>query len=421
MQHQRRRSRFSERLLLSRRVQFATGLCVVVLAPALWLWGWSFWTNSAPSQGYSMAVVTLAYALPVILALQLSRYPGMRPLMVVLPGLAMGFGVALGGAIALELLIDPTYVGSAMGLAALWSLAHYQLVSRYSILKLAVVPYGRANSMSPSPNVEWCPLLAPSLVGHRVDGVVVDMKELLPKEWQGFLADCTISGIPIYHATTVQEMINGRVPLDQLFENQYGSLRPRDDYDVIKRLMDILGALILIPVMLPLMLIVAVLIRHDSSGPSLFTQQRMGFHCRPFTLYKFRTMYVDQQGSGFTSEGYDPRITRIGHVLRKYRIDELPQLFNVLKGDMSLIGPRPESMNLTDWYEKDVPFFFYRHMVKPGITGWAQVEQGYAAEVDGMVRKIEYDFYYIKNISFWLDMLIVIKTVKIILTGFGSR
>ncbi|HSP31179.1 MAG TPA: sugar transferase, partial [Halomonas sp.] len=104
-----------------------------------------------------------------------------------------------------------------------------------------------------------------------------------------------------------------------------------------------------------------------------------------------------------------------------YRVDELPQLFNVLKGDMSLIGPRPESMDLANWYQRDVPFFHYRHVVRPGISGWAQVEQGYAAEVDGMNQKLEYDFYYIKNISFWLDLLIVMRTVRTVITGFGSR
>ncbi|SDK78630.1 exopolysaccharide biosynthesis polyprenyl glycosylphosphotransferase [Franzmannia pantelleriensis] len=368
-----------------------------------------------------MAIVSLAYAVPVILALQLARYPGMKPLILIMPGLALSFGITLSVAVVLEFTVDLYYLYVAFIVALSWSLLHYLLIAHYHTMKLAVVPYGRVESLYSNIGVEWYQLTSPSLVGQRVDGVVVDLKEQLPAEWRRFLSDCTINGIPVYHASAAQEMLSGRVSLDQIFDNQYGSLRPRDDYDVIKRVLDIAGSLILIPLSLPIMLLVAVLIRLDSPGPALFTQQRMGFHCRPFTLYKFRTMYSDLQGCDFTSEGHDPRITRIGHILRKYRIDELPQLFNVLKGDMSLIGPRPESMNLTDWYEKDVPFFFYRHMVKPGITGWAQVEQGYAAEVDGMVRKIEYDFYYIKNISLWLDILIVIKTIKIVLTGFGSR
>ncbi|OCC30883.1 hypothetical protein GNX_0625 [Leptospira interrogans serovar Canicola] len=130
---------------------------------------------------------------------------------------------------------------------------------------------------------------------------------------------------------------------------------------------------------------------------------------------------LKKKEKGFTQGENDLRITKIGKVLRKYRLDETLQIFNVLKGDMSFIGPRPESMELSEWYEKDVPFFAYRHVVRPGISGWAQVEQGYAAEVDGMKVKLEYDFYYIKNFSFWLDMLITFKTVKTILTGFGAR
>jgi len=132
-------------------------------------------------------------------------------------------------------------------------------------------------------------------------------------------------------------------------------------------------------------------------------------------------MYHDMSGEDFTISEDDPRITRVGHVIRKYRIDELPQIFNILKSEMSFIGPRPESVSLSEWYEEDVPFFSYRHVVRPGITGWAQVEQGYAAEVQGMTRKLQYDFYYIKHISLWLDVLISLKTVRILFTGFGAR
>ncbi|WP_240454195.1 exopolysaccharide biosynthesis polyprenyl glycosylphosphotransferase [Halomonas sp. NO4] len=421
MEHQRRRSRFSERLILSRRVQFATGLCLVVLIPAIWLWGWGFWSNSEPSQGYTMGMASIAYAASIISAFQLARFPGMKLAMLAIPGLALCFGASIAAVTLLELSVDRHYLYIALVVALLWTLTHYLLIARHHTLRLAVVPYGRVEALCANTGAEWCPLSSPSLAGGRVDGVVMDAREPLPDEWKRFLADCTINGIPVYQAETAQEMVTGRVSLDHLVDNQYGSLRPRDDYDVIKRCLDFIGAAILIPATLPIMLLVGVAIRLDSPGPVLFKQQRMGYHCRPFTVYKFRSMFIDQAGLDFTSEGHDPRISRVGHVIRKYRFDELPQLFNVLKGDMSLIGPRPESMNLTDWYEKDVPFFFYRHMVKPGITGWAQVEQGYAAEVDGMVRKIEYDFYYIKHISLWLDLLIVIKTIRILVTGFGSR
>jgi lipopolysaccharide/colanic/teichoic acid biosynthesis glycosyltransferase len=117
----------------------------------------------------------------------------------------------------------------------------------------------------------------------------------------------------------------------------------------------------------------------------------------------------------------DERVTRIGHFLRHYRIDELPQIVNILRGEMSWIGPRPEAMQLARWYEREVPFYVYRHIVQPGITGWAQVHHGNVAEVDAARLKLEYDFYYIKHFSYWLDVVIMIKTIRTILTRFGAR
>ena len=142
---------------------------------------------------------------------------------------------------------------------------------------------------------------------------------------------------------------------------------------------------------------------------------------KTFRVFKFRSMTVDHQGGHFTLKDEADRITRVGRVIRKYRLDELPQFLNVIKGDMSLIGPRPESSALAEWYDHEVPFFAYRHIVRPGISGWAQVMHGYAAGVEEMNDKIAYDFYYIKHFSFWLDLLIWYKTLRTILTGFGSR
>jgi lipopolysaccharide/colanic/teichoic acid biosynthesis glycosyltransferase len=117
----------------------------------------------------------------------------------------------------------------------------------------------------------------------------------------------------------------------------------------------------------------------------------------------------------------DDRVTRLGRLLRRSRIDELPQLINILRGEMSLIGPRPEAVPLAQWYEAELPFYHYRHLVRPGITGWAQVSQGHVTTVDEVRGKLQYDFYYIKHLSFWLDLLIVFRTVRIVCTGFGAR
>ena len=140
----------------------------------------------------------------------------------------------------------------------------------------------------------------------------------------------------------------------------------------------------------------------------------------PFVMIKLRTMLTSSQGAAFTADG-DARVTRVGRFLRRYRIDELPQVINILRGEMSWIGPRPESIELADWYEREVPFYSYRHIVRPGITGWAQVNQGNVAEVKAATGKLRYDFYYIKYFSPWLDILVVARTIRTVLTGFGAR
>lgn len=157
----------------------------------------------------------------------------------------------------------------------------------------------------------------------------------------------------------------------------------------------------------------------------LFCQPRVGYRGRICTVYKFRSM---RQHAGFGSDKDnaitkrdDDRITRVGHFLRKFRIDELPQAINILRGEMSWIGPRPEAVVLSQWYEAELPFYRYRHIVRPGVSGWAQVNQGHVAAVGDVMEKLHYDFYYIKNFSPWLDVLIVLRTIKTMFTGFGAR
>jgi lipopolysaccharide/colanic/teichoic acid biosynthesis glycosyltransferase len=165
-------------------------------------------------------------------------------------------------------------------------------------------------------------------------------------------------------------------------------------------------------------------IRMDSPGPVIFRQRRIGQAGLPFDMLKFRTMAHRQPGGGIdeviTSDG-DARITRVGARLRRARLDELPQIFNILAGQMSWIGPRPEAEALSVYYTGEIPFYRYRHVVRPGITGWAQVNQGHVASVDDVHAKLKYDFYYVKYFSAWLDLLIVFRTIRTMATGFGSR
>lgn len=243
----------------------------------------------------------------------------------------------------------------------------------------------------------------------------------LPQEWEKFLAQCTLARIPVYHSQHILESLTGRVKINHLSENIFGELLPSRFYSLLKRIIDLTLVILVSPIFIPIMLITALLIKIDSSGSVFYNQQRMGYLGKSFKMYKFRSMRNDLQGKGFTEGEDDPRITKVGKIIRKFRIDEMPQILNVLKGDMSFIGPRPESLELSKWYENDVPFFSYRHTVRPGISGWAQVNQGYTAEVEGMNTKLEHDFYYIKNFSLWLDILIIVKTIRTILTGFGAR
>jgi lipopolysaccharide/colanic/teichoic acid biosynthesis glycosyltransferase len=214
--------------------------------------------------------------------------------------------------------------------------------------------------------------------------------------------------------------------IEHLSENSFGSLLPNLAYRKVKRLIDIGVSAAALAVLAVPLLVVALAVRCNSPGPGLFRQDRMGYRGHCFQVMKFRTMYHARQSApdplraAITVEN-DSRITGFGRFLRRSRIDELPQLVNVLKGEMSLIGPRPEAIPLARWYEEELPFYAYRHIVRPGITGWAQVEQGHVAELEDAHLKLHYDFYYIKNFSAWLDALIAMRTIVIMFSGFGSK
>lgn len=192
-------------------------------------------------------------------------------------------------------------------------------------------------------------------------------------------------------------------------------------YSKLKRSCDIFGILIALPIIISLSLVTAVLVKIFivAQGESvIFTQERIGLNGRVFTIYKFRSMQVN--GTEFTQVG-DERINKVGNFIRKYRLDELPQFWNILIGDMSLIGPRPEQVVYVNTYRKQIPNYDLRHKVRPGLTGWAQVMQGYTSDTDGTREKLQYDLYYLKNFGFKMDVVIIWKTILTILTGFGAR
>ncbi|MPX90686.1 exopolysaccharide biosynthesis polyprenyl glycosylphosphotransferase [Salinivibrio sp. VYel1] len=254
------------------------------------------------------------------------------------------------------------------------------------------------------------------------DGLVVDLHGPLTEAQEKFIADCSINNIPVFHSQSILEMVEGKVQTTHLSENAIGTLTPNPIYQNIKRVWESALIVMTFPLTLIVMAMTAILIRLESPGPALFVQERVGQGGQPFRIYKFRSMSVKSADADdkFASQEV-ARVTRIGKFIRKFRIDELPQFFNVLKGEMSLIGPRPEQESFVKQFEQEIPFYGYRHMVKPGITGWAQTVQGYADDTASTREKLAYDLYYIKHFSFWLDMNIVLKTIKTMITGFGAK
>lgn len=240
------------------------------------------------------------------------------------------------------------------------------------------------------------------------------------------LLNCRLGGVRITDLSAFFERMTGEVPVDSLKASWliYGD-GFRQDWArrTIKRSFDLIAAATLLVVTAPVMLATAVTILMESGRPIIFRQERTGLGGRRFMLLKFRSMRSDAEKDGiprWASPG-DPRITRVGRFLRRCRIDELPQLLNVLKGEMSFVGPRPERPYFVDQLSQKVPFYGARHTVKPGVTGWAQVSYRYGASDEEAVRKLQYDLYYIKNHTLLLDLVILIKTVRVVLGGEGAH
>ena len=218
------------------------------------------------------------------------------------------------------------------------------------------------------------------------------------------------------------ENMTGRLTVETISIIDLTDALDKGFFALVKRLFDIIISLALLGLLSPLMLLTILVIRLESSGAAIYSQKRVGQGGTPFTIYKFRSMTeaAKNASSAFATED-EFRITRIGAFIRRSRIDEIPQLWNVLRGDMSLVGPRPEQVSFVEQFLDQIPSYGLRHLVRPGITGWAQVMQGYAADTESTAEKLSYDLFYIKHSGLTMDLLIIIRTIKTILTGFGSR
>ena len=366
--------------------------------------------------GTAIAMLVGAYILRRILPL-----PGVQATSFILPTFVAAYaGTAI---VFLLLRIDYSrfqFLASFL-LAIAWFWVATVVERRYKRPLLAVLPVGSTDALATLKQADWCVLEDAEKVPLFASGVVADLRADLPPEWERLLATCALKGLPVYHSKHVVESLTGRVEIEHLSENSLGSLLPSSIYLKFKRTCDTIGVLLASPFILIVGGVAALFIKLEDGGPIFFSQPRMGHRGEVFAIFKFRTMRDGTAcGNHYTADN-DPRVTRVGRILRRYRIDELPQALNILRGEMSWIGPRPELLPLAELYEAEIPFYSYRHIVRPGITGWAQVQQGWAAELKDVVGKLHYDFFYIKHFSPWLDLLITARTIRTILTGFGAR
>jgi sugar transferase (PEP-CTERM system associated) len=240
------------------------------------------------------------------------------------------------------------------------------------------------------------------------------------------LVSLRVHGVRVEDATSALSALTGRVPLRSVKPSWFvfsdGFRRSRWN-DVLKRSLDLAAGIAGLILSLPLMALVAIVVRLDSKGPALYRQQRVGLRGRCFDVLKFRSMRTDAEtgtGARWAVEN-DPRVTRVGRFLRKYRLDELPQFWNVIRGEMSFVGPRPERPVFVEDLRKAIPYYDERHSIRPGLTGWAQVQYSYGSSVEDAAMKLEYDLFYLQNTSITFDLAIIFRTIRIVIGGHGGR
>jgi sugar transferase (PEP-CTERM system associated) len=267
----------------------------------------------------------------------------------------------------------------------------------------------------------------PSLVQqYEVDRIVVGLTDRRGQLPIAELLQAKLSGVYVEDATSMYERLTGKILIDDLkpswmiFSDGFVVSRWTR---MLKRGLDVALSSVGLLLSTPLMLLTAIAVYLDSPGPILYSQERVGERGRIFTVYKFRSMRADAEEDGtpqWARDG-DDRVTRVGRFIRTARLDEMPQLWNVLRGDMSFVGPRPERPYFVEQLAREIPFYQQRHAVKPGVTGWAQVKYQYGSTIEDAMEKLRYDLYYIKHLSVALDLSIVFDTVKVILFGRGAK
>jgi lipopolysaccharide/colanic/teichoic acid biosynthesis glycosyltransferase len=403
-------------------IWLTVGLVITQLLASFSAWNdFRIWNIvQTPDNARLVALTVLACVLPALLSRRLSRFPQADSPLYLVALLIASFLIELGLIALGRWYYSRNYLLVSFVLMGVWHMLGDRL-DFSNRPQIAIVPGGMATQLLNLPRINWTILNKPHFVAHPTC-IVVDLEANLTIEWRRFLTEASLRDVNILHAAAILEAATGQVNLNTVYDGLLERFRYRDLYGGFKRLLDVVIVMAALPALLIVAAVVALLIRLDSRGPVLFFQNRAGLGGKPFRMVKFRTMTQDaeRQGQQLATLG-DARVTRIGRVLRKYRFDEIPQFWNVLCGHMSIIGPRPEQVTFAERFASEVPFYGYRHLVRPGLTGWAQVCQGYAGDLLETKRKLEYDLYYVKHLSLWFDLLIVLKTISVVLSGFGSR
>ena len=412
-------------------IRILIGWLFVCLLPAVILfWEYILTDNILLTQINSIIASSVALILSLIGLDRLTQFPGQKSMVTVLPTL-----LASGLVIGLILLVfrvpySVYYLSLSAVLGLVFCFVSQVFLRSVTQVTIGYVPIGRYQTLLSIKDVRWVKLTKcfqpdshKRLPFHAVVADFAD--ECLSGEWEQLLAETALQGTPVYNILQVSESLTGRLPIKHLYENNLGSLLPSQSYLLIKRMVDTVVIMMSMPIVMPIALLVVLTIKWEgrhSNSAVLFKQRRIGQGGKLFTMYKFRSMIPSAEDKGAQMAiDADMRVTKFGGFIRKTRLDELPQFINVLKGDMSLIGPRPEQLDFVEQFNDTIPFYRYRHIVKPGISGWAQVMHGYASNEDETKVKLEHDFFYIKNFSLTLDLLIVIKTIQTMMTGFGAR
>ena len=298
---------------------------------------------------------------------------------------------------------------------------YYKLLNRYFPLRIGVLVNSPLEPFSHHPALNAVQIETAVIEPGHFDGVVANLRNEIDPETTYLFASLAQQRISVYDTDSLIERLWARIPLDNLTSIEIETFRPPVFYMGIKRLIELILVIAVFPLVGIICILIAIAIKFDSPGPIIFRQQRTGFRGGTFIMFKFRSMLMNGVHEHVFPEEKDKRITRVGKVLRRIRLDELPQLWNVLRGEMSIIGPRPERPKFTNRFNELIPFYGFRHTIRPGITGWSQVMYGYAESDEQTRAKLEFDFYYIKHMSAWLDLVTLVKTLRIMIIGPGSN